>query len=201
MLALLIASQLAAADVSNRSEAFSGWDYPDWMLMNGESGIVLARMIVSPDGQLRSCEGEVVSVHPELTKHTCKILTTRAKFSPATWSDGTPVLAVYRQTISYVSYNQHRVRGDLAIDVAKVPGREPLFPVHVALAVEPDGRVVDCKAVKAAKLDEPKFQPYVSRACLELTRLYKPVVPLDSSGKPVRSVQDATVDFRLAKRR
>jgi protein TonB len=70
---------------------FSIDDYPAAALRAGEEGAVTYRLDVGEAGQVLSCNVMLSSGSPMLDATTCRLLTMRARFTPARDSRGMPV--------------------------------------------------------------------------------------------------------------
>ena len=66
-------------------------DYPAMARQNGWQGIVIADLVVSPQGRVSKCSIVRSSGYPLLDSKTCSLLTKRAKFHPARDANGNPV--------------------------------------------------------------------------------------------------------------
>ncbi len=69
---------------------FSDRDYPAVAAKNGEQGTVQAELTVGTDGRVKACKILRSSNSVSLDTVTCNILTARARFKPATDSNGNP---------------------------------------------------------------------------------------------------------------
>jgi protein TonB len=78
---------------------FSGDDYPPSALDNNEQGTVSVSLTVGPNGRVASCSpsGGTAS----LRTATCRLITSRARFSPAQDANGNPTSSPYSQTITW----------------------------------------------------------------------------------------------------
>ena len=63
-------------------------DYPTTAIRNGETGSVRAQLAIGPDGRVTDCSIVASSGSAALDSATCRILTRRARFTPARNSDG-----------------------------------------------------------------------------------------------------------------
>jgi len=70
---------------------FSVDDYPPMALSLGWQGKVVVKLRIGIDGRPRACRIVHSSGHDELDIATCKIMLTRARFSPARDKNGNPV--------------------------------------------------------------------------------------------------------------
>jgi protein TonB len=110
LVALIIACVASAASAQEAAGLISLGDYPEEALIRGEQGPVTVELTVNPRGRVSACK-VVVSAGWSLDRATCLVMTKRARFKPATNSEGNAVSANYTQTI-----------------VWKIPGVRPVRP-------------------------------------------------------------------------
>lgn len=65
------------------SSLLSGDDYPQSALMNGEQGDTTVQLAISTNGRVAGCAVTRSSGSPVLDSATCRILQSRARFTPA----------------------------------------------------------------------------------------------------------------------
>lgn len=75
---------------ANLASLISNEDYPGEALRNDEQGTVGFRLHVGPDGRVAGCDVTSSSGSASLDSTTCRILTARARFSPARDRRGRP---------------------------------------------------------------------------------------------------------------
>jgi hypothetical protein len=176
--------------------------------MDEKSGQVYTRTTVRPDGTVQGCVAEITSTDPKLDAHTCGIILRRAKFRPATWIDGTRAYGVIRVPVAWLVTDDppsreealRRSIPDIDLLVDRLPkGARSIESVSLELATDEKGHPVTCAEVPPTdKIDAKRHFPrLLAIACQQaMTNLtLRPAV--DDSGKPVRSVQGASVYFRL----
>jgi TonB family protein len=73
---------------------FSDTDYPGEAISAGESGSVLARMMIDSAGRVRECVVVDSSGSAALDQRTCKVLVARVRFRPALDSSGAPTRGI-----------------------------------------------------------------------------------------------------------
>lgn len=86
---------------ANLASLFSTDDYPREAIRNGEEGIVAVTLTVGPDGKVADCAVDQSSGSPSLDVQTCRILWSRAQFTPARDAQGKPVQDTYTQRIRW----------------------------------------------------------------------------------------------------
>lgn len=75
----------------NLAGLFSDLDYPAAAVAAREEGPVAFRLDVGPNGRVEGCAITGSSGSAELDSATCRLLTSRARFTPARDSAGNPV--------------------------------------------------------------------------------------------------------------
>ena len=78
----------------------SGDDYPPSALDNNEQGSVQVSLTVGSSGRVTGCSASG-SASATLRNATCRLLTSRARFSPAQDANGNPMSSTYSQTITW----------------------------------------------------------------------------------------------------
>lgn len=76
-------------------------DYPAKALREGAEGIAGFRVVVGSDGRVDACEITSSSGNPQLDEATCKNVTRRARFEPATDGNGQKVVGSYSSTVRW----------------------------------------------------------------------------------------------------
>ena len=209
---LALAAQLSAPvpvglRVPDIRTLFTVEDFPQYLLRSGISLTVLTKTTVRPDGTVENCVAEASSGDSNLDAYTCNLIAKRAKFAPARWTDGSPAYGVVRAPIGWMQGNEpppkevrQAMGPDLALLVNKLPGaaHSPVM-VYLLIAADENGRALNCEESPAAAAN-PNLQHFpdlVSAACQQMTAKPSVTPLLDSSGKPVRSVQGVSVRFQL----
>lgn len=186
---------------------FSADDFPAYLQRAGISRIVYIRTTVRPDGTTQGCVAETSSGDPVLDAYTCGLIVKRAKFLPATWSDGTPVYGVIRVPVSWMISDAppseddslRATMPDLEISVNQLPkGAHSIVGVSLEIAADETGRPVTCAEWTPLKTDRKKhFPELVSVACQQVMNGNRLSPALNASGKPVRSIQSFSVRFEV----
>ncbi len=65
-------------------------DYPDAAIRNNEEGRTTVRLTVGTNGRVTNCDVVSSSGHSDLDRTTCRVLSSRARFTPAKLSNGQP---------------------------------------------------------------------------------------------------------------
>lgn len=76
-------------------------DYPSRALREDREGVARFSVSVGPDGKVTSCSITGSSGHADLDDATCKLVTRRARFKPATDGDGNPTTGSYSNSVRW----------------------------------------------------------------------------------------------------
>lgn len=76
-------------------------DYPSRDLREGNEGVTVFRVVVGTNGRVSACEIVRSSGHPGLDAATCKAVTARARFEPATGETGDKVVGTYGNSVRW----------------------------------------------------------------------------------------------------
>jgi protein TonB len=76
-------------------------DYPSRDLHQGHEGTTAFRVVVGSNGRVSACEIVRSSGHPGLDAATCKAVTARARFEPATDENGAKVVGTYSNSVRW----------------------------------------------------------------------------------------------------
>lgn len=121
--------------VGNPGEWVTTGDYPLKALREEKEGMTGFKLTVSPAGWVKNCEIVSSSGVPELDEATCRLVTMRATFKPATDAKGVPGEGIY----------SNRVRWVVPQDVPQpTPGS-----VAISMIVEKDGSQSDCQIIRS----------------------------------------------------
>ena len=87
--------------VGNLQGLISADDYPQAALENEEQGTVSVRLAIGPNGRVSDCSVTGSSGSRTLDSTTCRILKSRARFTPATDNMGNPTAGSFPQRITW----------------------------------------------------------------------------------------------------
>ena len=76
-------------------------DYPARDLREENDGTAVFRVVVGANGRVSACEIVRSSGHPGLDAATCKAVTARARFEPATDADGRQIAGAYGNSVRW----------------------------------------------------------------------------------------------------
>ena len=209
MFLFALSAQLSLPTVTNERvhdvrAIFGSDDFPAFLLNEGATAfVVYTRTTVRPDGTTQGCVAETSSGNAKLDEYTCQLIVRRAKFLPARWDDGSAAYGVIRFPVRWMTRPGPvpTALDDLDLSVNQLPKGADL-PVGVSLQVAADekGHVVSCtERPLALNTHEKHFPELVALACQQATASLVLTPPVDASGKPVRSIQSVSVDFKVGK--
>jgi len=81
---------------------FAAADYPPSALSAGERGIAYFRLVIDPNGRVAGCTITASSGSAALDSATCRIVRSRARFTPALDLTGQPASDSYADRIRWV---------------------------------------------------------------------------------------------------
>ena len=87
---------------ANLASYVSDEDYPTTAARNEEQGTTRFRLVVGADGRVKDCTVTSSSGSSALDSTTCRLMRQRAKFQPATGSDGKPASDTVASAIRWV---------------------------------------------------------------------------------------------------
>lgn len=87
---------------ANLASYVSDEDYPSSAVRNEEQGTTRFRLAVGADGKVKECTVTSSSGSSALDSTTCRLMKQRAKFTPATGSDGQPTSDTVASAIRWV---------------------------------------------------------------------------------------------------
>ena len=76
-------------------------DYPTKAMREDRSGVTRFTVTVDADGKVSSCQVTGSSGHSDLDDATCKLVTRRARFKPATDGEGNPTSGSYSNAVRW----------------------------------------------------------------------------------------------------
>jgi hypothetical protein len=204
MLWILVASQLSAPVPLNLRNWFDPDDMPvDAMQRASAHWEVGVRVEVDSLGRIMKCLVEATSNMQSLDDLSCRLIKKRAHFRPARWIDGSPIAGSYSTSVAWSVSDTGGppppsapvVELDLLVENLPSRVRTPAI-TRVMFAVDAMGKVSSCMTETAPNfVDFENFPALVAVACQQLTDGYKANPLTDASGKPIASVQDASVRF------
>lgn len=161
----------AARPTGNPGEWVTVGDYPAKALREGFQGTTGFRVTIGTDGSVTGCTVTLSSGTTELDEATCRLVSQRARFSPALNAKGEAVVGQFSSRIRWVIPQNEAAPGPIAL--------KPFSRV-ISFWVETDGSVSQCR-VTANGIDVTASDRQNPCAAGQS------VAPLtDASGKPVR---------------
>jgi len=186
---------------ANLASYISDADYPAAAIRAGEQGIVGFQLQVAPDGAVSTCRVTASSNSGSLDEATCRIMTTRARFTPARDAAGNAVADRISSRIRWVLPVQEADSSD-AVELtayfssadypAEAIRRRMEGRVDVELAISPGGRVLQCQVTRPSG----SF-PLDARSCEIIQARARFVPAVDAAGQPVSDVVAGFVQWTL----
>jgi hypothetical protein len=206
--AQLSAPVAASSDLPDVRALFSYQDVPEYLLhLSPVWRTVYTRTTVRDDGAVQNCIAERPSGDSMLDAYTCGLIVKRAKLIPAKWIDGTPAYSVLRFPVSWtvtesIPSDEDRFKAvvpDLELSVNRLPkDAQKTVDITIEVAADEVGRIVSCLELPPDKKDRSRhFPELVAIACEQAEKSLSLRPPFDQSGKPIRSVQTASVRLTL----
>jgi TonB family protein len=94
-------SDYGGAKPRNLGSWYSYDDYPDAAVKAGEQGYVTVAFTIGIDGRMGDCTVIRSSGYPTLDAIPCKVLTKRARFTPAKGPSGAPIVTHGRTSMAF----------------------------------------------------------------------------------------------------
>jgi hypothetical protein len=188
-------------------DVFSESDFPAAVKVTGIERMVYTRTTVRPDGRVQGCVAEISSGDSSVDRYTCSIITQRAKYVPARWTDGSPAYGVIRFPVRWLLHGPPTAEEsanitipDLELSVNRLPASAiSAVIVNVEVAADETGKPSSCLENPAwvSFARKQYFPELVPIACQQVMENMKVNPAVDDTGKAVRSVQSVSVRFKL----
>lgn len=154
--------------LANPGEWLTENDYPKSSLDAGHEGTTSFLVNVSADGRVSACKVTVGSGWEVLDETTCRIVSERARFTPAFDKRGRAIAGTYANRVRWVIPKEQRLpRDGLAV---------------TTMVITPDGEISNCQVVKADGDAATQFTVGPMEACPPVTL---PHGYVDANGRPV----------------
>jgi TonB family protein len=173
---------------------FSLADYPQEALQRGEQGTVFVRLLIDAAGQVDTCTIIQSTGYPDLDRHTCTLIRTRARFVPAKDGDGRPVFGLFRVPVTWALGRAPEVTVNPAFDVTinhGPPGVHLPLEVKISYLVTPTGAITNCHQSDS---DGP---PELFDVACKVASTTPYGIVHDHTGTPVTAMDDITVRFSI----
>jgi TonB family protein len=167
---------------SDASQWVTPDDYPEAAMVEARSGVTSVEMVIGRDGMPRTCSIRRSSGHADLDRAACSAMMARARFIPATGSDGRNRSGIATRRIRW-QLPEESAEGAIPEDLAALlpPGLVGISGHMVTYVVHPDGRVSDCMVQQMGPV-EASEPPPINCETLSST----PQVPaVGPDGRPV----------------
>ena len=209
--ALALMSMPIEKRVTDVRSLFSVNDFPEYLVREGTFRIVYTRTTVGPDGSLQNCTVEATSGDAKLDEYTCALIVKRARFSAARWTDGSPAYGLIRVPVSWIATgaplsDEEVLKAflpSLELSVNQLPkGARSIAGVGLHIAADEKGRILACdQGPPVLSPRKKRFSELIPVACKQVMETLTVPVPRDGAGKPVRSIQNLSVHFKLERKR
>jgi hypothetical protein len=196
------AGQMLAPAPDNIVSWFSPNDVPIDVVAMGGAHLVRMRTTVRPDGSIKDCLIEISSGQKYLDALSCAIIVKRGKFAPAHAEGGSAVYGFFRTSVTWQATDGPGAGNpvDLDLYLNRLPAgvRSGDFG-NVVLMVDDNGHPTACQPDQPSPTDirVTRNPELLGLACGQLLQGWKSVPARDDSGKPVPSVQNASVRFHI----
>jgi protein TonB len=90
-----------ASPLGNPGRWITTEDYPGRALRSGDEGLARYRLVVTSAGKVSACEIVGSSGSADLDRETCRLLTKRAQFAPATDQSGAKVVGTFSGSVRW----------------------------------------------------------------------------------------------------
>lgn len=154
---------------ANLVSLFSTDDYPREAIRNGEEGTVAVTLTVNAEGKVADCIVEKSSGSPSLDVATCRILWTRAQFTPARDARGKPVPDTVHQRIRWElpKGNPAELEEEFSRMIVAVNAERAIVGCRIERGPAPDAQVPPCPAdieiMEDYILSAPDWIPFAGR--------------------------------------
>ena len=135
---------------------------------------------------------------------SCAIIVKRGKFAPARAQDGSAVYGFFRTSITWQATDNNGPGAEEPVDLDLYLNRLPAGVRsgdvgNVVLMVDDDGHPTACQPDQPSPTDMhvTRNPELLGLACDQLLQGWKSVPAKDDAGKPVPSVQNASVRFHI----
>ncbi len=180
--------------VTDLSIYVSSKDYPPDAMKAGQEGTTGFALTIGTDGKISKCSIEKSSGSASLDAATCRILTSRARFTPALDPEGRPSTGIYRSRIAWRLSTQESIPDltvasfDLSAD--GTPGRcsmEETTAGRLTLRIAPDcGPALSAEPFFEVIRQEAKGS--ATRVAMEIRLIRDAALPLPVLDGPGRRV-------------
>ncbi len=173
----LAKDNVAAIPLGNPGEWVTTYDYPVQALREQRQGTVGFSLQISSQGMVTSCEITASSGSPMLDEETCRLITLRAKFTPAKNAKGFAIRSKYRNRVRW------QIPQSKANALTNIPAPEQVTST-LSYMINVDGSISDCKFVS----DKLVIEPNTRKSPCDMDVTFKPYKNAAGKIVPVRVV-------------
>jgi TonB family protein len=205
------APHAAPKALANLASYISDADYPAEAIRNEEQGTVSFRLHITPDGRVGRCEVVESSGSASLDETTCRIMTERARFTPARDSNGAAIADQVDARIRWVLPEPSRrfepppVRAVSLVDLGRIvrPSDYPAEArrqgvegvVDIAIVVAADGSVDQCVTIQSSG-----SLPLDDRACALVRERARFTPARNARGAPTYDILRRRIEWKLGRK-
>lgn len=155
-------------------------DYPKLSILFAEEGIVNVRLNLTMSGRVSACTVLRPSGFARLDELTCKLLSRRAKFTPALGPDGQPAAGRYTQAVGWKMADEKPVRASSLgwKRPADAKRRNERGTVSFKLEIDENGNVATCSITESSG-----YQSLDDATCRQLKEMKAPSPFQNERGK------------------
>lgn len=202
MIALALAAAIAAysapVPVYRDTWISPAIDFPQRGINSDSYTLMTTELTVNPHGGLIGCRAKIIAGNAGMGRYTCALLKTRALFEPARDPSGRRMYGIDREVIGWALLQKLSPPVDIPgaaqfeVKVSRLPsGMKQPARSKIQFAVDVGGSISSCSPLRDDK--EPAL---AQLACGALGPAFHVEPALDNKGRPVPSVQNATVELK-----
>jgi hypothetical protein len=162
-------------------------DYPASAIRNGEDGIVGFRLTIGVDGSVKSCTVTQLSASEVLNEITCRLVSSRAVFTPARDRKGRAVEDSWSSRIKWVMPKANEPEST----VLKMLRASDALSLTMEMDIDHSDTLEACRVTDPVKMSLPAESP----VCAELFQELGSIAVARHKGA---GAQDRTVKFHFA---
>ena len=194
MIPLLLLAAAAGQHPSEAQPAFTAGDYPEEALQHGEQGTAFVRLLIDTNGKVDTCSVLESTGYPDLDRHTCWLIQTRAKFVPAKDENGRPVFGLFRVPVTWALGHAPQVTVNPGFDITinhEPAGVQLPLKMRISYFVTPTGTITKCHQ------SETNGPPVLVDVACKVAAATPYGIVRDHAGAPVTAMDDVTIRFSV----
>lgn len=197
--ALLLGSAAVAAEPIHPERWINKGYHQSGLVRSDVSGVMRFRLTIASDGRTIRCEIPLSSGVVGFDAHICALLTARAAFHPARNGQDMPAFAIYEGRAALRGLRKRPSISTAADYIVKLQ-RFPLGLgiggiVSVVLDIDAAGKILNCQV--NPETDSKKADAKLGAVACQQASALDPDPVFDGDGKPVATVRDINVGFKI----